>query len=225
VVRVINEGVEVLPTGACAMGEPVELAAAVPGDDAYFANLIWTADAEHVLFTADDALWVIDLEDGGWRPRELQQYVRTDGLIRAPVGGRIAFTSGQGDEVLMVTDDGLSQGFAIDTLRAPGYLVASVFSPDGLRLAYVIDDYDGDVGGYELRVADVSEPGSPLRLGSYRSTDQSSLGNLMWSSDGSALAFSGADLYVLEVGEEAITQPRLLGGASDNIRDLMAWEP
>jgi len=171
----------------------------VPPADAYYRAITFSRDGTYIYYT------VAAKEGAGF---DLYQVPALGGSVRrirqgigggvgvSPDGKRLAFfvaDARAGRETLYVANEDGTGERAVTTRDYPEHFsaaVAPVFSPDGERVAFVVET--SDANGFFLKVMESEVEGGALRelTPGKRWSD---VGQLAWLADGSELLMSGMD--------------------------------
>ena len=196
----------------------------VPPSDAYYRAITFSRDGTYVYYT------VAAKEGQGF---DLYQVPALGGTIRpirrgvgggvgvSPDGKRLAFflTDAQrGRETLYVANEDGTGEREVVAREYPEHFsaaVAPVFSPDGERLAFVVET--SDANGFFLKALEAVIGGSALRELS-PGKRWSDVGQLAWLADGSGLLLSGMDETISMRQLWRVTYPD--GAASRVTNDL-----
>ncbi|HEX8292342.1 MAG TPA: protein kinase [Pyrinomonadaceae bacterium] len=171
----------------------------VPPSDAYYRAITFSRDGTYIYYT------LAAKEGGGFDLYQVPWLGGSVRRIRAGVGGgvgvspdgkRLAFVvtdARAARETLYVAGEDGSGERAVTTRDYPEHFSAAVapaFSPDGERVAFVVET--SDANGFFLKVMEAEVDGGALRelAPGKRWSD---VGQLAWLADGSGLLLSGMD--------------------------------
>ncbi len=169
-------------------------------------NESWTADMQHTVVrsSADDQLYRYSRQDDRMSPLTEPDGVRRYAPSLSPDGAQVAYAATPDNGATMEirtmdietgTEQTLSS-ISVDGLRfAQGFF----WSPDGKRLVYATGETTGGYNGYgaQLALLDVST-GETQTIGSTTSSD------VVWSADGSRVAFADSYTQAYTVFDTAI---------------------
>jgi Tol biopolymer transport system component len=171
----------------------------VPPSDAYYRAITFSRDGTYIYYTVaakeGAGFDLYQVPSLGGSVRRIRQGVGS-GVGVSPDGKRLAFvlTDAQAArETICVTNEDGTGERAVTARAYPEHFsaaVAPVFSPDGKRVAFVVET--SDANGFFLKALEAEVEGGALRelAPGKRWSD---VGQLAWLADGTGLLLSGTD--------------------------------